>query len=211
MYKKSGLFTVIFISFSLVSCSSYSTKVDLEKGSALRQVKKAGIILRISRNSKINGKEYQENLSNWLAAAKPVKSVTLITDCSEKVTRFSTEDERFYQLSDSGKFLKFKSTGVVNLYLRSNEEELKKLITDRGLDGLAIYEVYSIVSHEMQYLEFESVLCVVDKQLSVIYTDRQSDTFDSSEMSLDKMKIHILDKISDRLIRTLGGLNFLKR
>lgn len=194
-----------------VSCSSYSTKIEDKNSDLIKGIKNAGMIVRVSKNNKITREGYEKNISNWMGSMKPVKKVTILQQVSDALGAYSSDEDRFYQISDSGDFLKYKSSGVINIYLRNNESELKKIITDNNLDGLIFYEVYSIVSFEMQYSEFESMVCIVDKNLNMAFRDYQSNSFSNDEINQEKMKIDLLDKISSRLIETLSDLNFIKK
>jgi hypothetical protein len=210
MKKLLTIFSVCTILLS-VSCSSYTTKIEDKKSDLLKGIKNAGIIVRVSKNNKITREGYEKNISSWLASMKPIKKITILQQVSEAIGAYFSDEDRFYQISDSGDFLKYKSSGVLNIYLRNNESELKKIITEKNLDGLIFYEIYSIVSFEMQYSEFESMVCIVDKNLNVAFRDYQANTFNNEEINQEKMKIELLDKISSRFMETLTDLDFIKK
>ena len=141
---------------------------------------------------------------------KSVKNLNYISDCNEDVVFYNSLQERFYQLSDNKIFLRYKSIGVIKLYLRKNEAELKNIISLSDLDGLIIHEIYDVISSEMQFMDFDSVLVIVDKNLNILYMDYQSDEFESIESDLNVVKGHLMDKISQRFIDRLLDLEFIK-
>ncbi len=202
-------YALIVLAF-LLSCSSFSTKTEMSKGRAIGKIKRVGLIYRVSKHSRIAAGDYAKNFMHWLNACDSAEKIVVASECSAELCSFSGDDDKFFQLSDTGRFLSFKATGVIKSYLLKNDAELKKLIAEKNLDAVLVYEVYSIVSSEMQFIEFESVLLIVDKDLKMIHLDRQADSFDSDEMTFERMRTHLLDKISRRLMDTLYELKLVK-
>ncbi len=195
----------------LMSCSTYSITTQTDNSAALKKMKNAALVVRISKNAKFTRDEHLKNISGWLAGSTQTRPLSLVSECDDSLCSFASDEDRLYQISDGGDFLKYKSAGILNLYIRRNEAGLKKILDDTNCDGIFIYEVYSILSTEMLFIEFDSVLCALDKNLSVVYLDNQSNSFESAEMNGQKMKIHLLDKISGRLMETLDDLRFVKQ
>jgi hypothetical protein len=202
-----ALVSILF--FFALSCSSYSIKNDIDDNSILSKIKSTGIIFRISNGSKLTKEELIRNCTYWLSVYQKKGNVTVITDASDLLTVFKNPQQRFYQLSNEDDYLKFKSLGVVNLYLQNNQNELVNIISKNNLDSIIIFEVYSIISTQMQFFEYESVLTIADANLNVGYLDHQSDFFESTSSSLDDLKNQTLDKINDRLIDNLRNVNLL--
>jgi len=201
---------IVCCTVAAVSCSTYSTRTELSAGKPLKSVQSFGILLRLPANPRIPRAEIQENISQWLSPAKQMKKTILVDRCDEALCAYG-ESNRFFQLSDDNStFLSFKSRGVLNLYLRQNEAALKKIMADNALEGLIIYEVYPVLSFEMQFLDFESVICIVDRELNVLFIDRQSDRYEADEINMDKMKKSLMDRISERLLLKLTDLGIVK-
>ncbi len=211
IFKRSVCIPALVAAALAVSCSTYSVSKEMSSGSALKKMKSACIVLRLSKKSKIGGDEQTKNLTNWLAAAKPLKKLIIVQSCGENVCSFGEEDERFYQTDGDGGFLKFKATGVLNEFIRANETELRRIVAENDCDGIAIYEVYGVISLEMQFFDFDSVLCVLDRELKVVYLDRQHDSFEVNETSAARLKQRFMDRASERLVHTLDDLDFLRR
>ncbi|TAL32433.1 MAG: hypothetical protein EPN93_15865 [Spirochaetes bacterium] len=201
----------LIVALFILSCSTYTTESITRKGDLLKSITNAGLILRISKNSKIEKEDYIRSASQWLGALTTVRGLILLTQASDAVSTYTSEAERFYQISGNGEFQKFKSSGVINMYVRGNEAELKKIMEEKKLDGMVFYEIYSISSMEMQFIDFDSTVCVLDKNLQVAYTDRQADKFEIDEMNSETIKNRLLDKISERLVETLVGLKFVTK
>jgi hypothetical protein len=203
--------TVVFLTviFFGLSCSTYSIKNDIKDNSVLSKIKNAGVIFRISNGSRITEKELVRNFSYWLTVYQKKGNVTVIRDASDSLTLFNNPQQRFYQLSNEEEYLKYKSLGVVNLYLQNNQNELLNIISKNNLDSIIIFEIYSVISTQMQFFEYESVLAIADANLNIGYLDHQSDYFESVSSSIDDLKNQTLDKINDRLIDNLRDVNLL--
>jgi len=194
-----------------LSCGSISVKTVQENDDAVEAVKKAGLVIRVSRDVRVVREDFVKSISHWIAGLRPRKNLLFIADTSEKVSFFNSDEDRFYQVAEDGGFLKYKSMGVVNLYLRDNRAEMKKIMDDNSLDALFIYEVNGIIANEMQFVDYDTALVMADRNLNVIYMDRQHYNEDTSEIDFDRIKIKFLDSVSDRLTRTLIRLDFLDR
>ena len=200
---------LMFIIFSVLSCSSYSIKTDVEESSILKKIKKTGIIFRIPNSSKITKEESIKNFLSWLTIYQKNENIIVINDASDSLTYFNNPQQRFYQLSNENTYLKYKSIGVLNQYLQNNQNELLNIISKNNLDSITIFEVYSIISTQMQFFEFESVLAVVDSNLNLAYLDHQSDYFESESSILNELKNQMLDIINNRLMNHLYDVNLL--
>jgi hypothetical protein len=208
MKRTSALILMVFLA---LSCGSLNVKTVQENDDAVEAVKKAGLIIRVSRDVRIGRDDYVKSISHWIAGHKPEKNLLFVSDAGDKLTYFANDDDRFYQVTEDGSYLKFKSIGVVNLYLKDNREELKKIIDANSLDAIFIYEIYGVVANEMQFIDYDTVLVMADKNLKVIYMDRQNFNDDTSEIDFDRIKIKYLDSVSERLTRTLIRLDFMER
>jgi hypothetical protein len=193
------------------SCSTFSTKTITSKSDLLASITNAGLVIRISKSSKIQKDDYIKSASQWLGALTAKKGLIILTQASDAISAYSSEADRFYQVSESGDFLKFKSSGVINMFLRSNETELKKIMEEKQLDGLVFYEVYSISSTEMQFMDFDSSLCMIDKNMQLAFIDQQANKFEIEETNAETIKNRLLDRISERLVETLVKLKFVKK
>jgi hypothetical protein len=204
------LIPVLLLVVFAASCSTYSTKTVTSNSSLLKSIGNAGMIIRVSKNSKIEKDDYIKSASQWLGGLTAQKGLIILTQTSDSVSSYASEADRFYQLTEGREFLEFKSRGVINLYIRSNETELKKIMEEKKLDGLIFYEVYSIFSTEMQYMDFDSTICIVDKNLQPAFLDWQADKFEIGESNSEIIKNRLLDKISDRLVIAMKKLKFVK-
>ena len=221
MNKKFSEIIIIIFIFTLSTCSSFDVKTDIKKKSGLSEIKKSGIIIRLANSSKITREEMEKNLSSWLKTYELSENLMIITDTSEKVNLFTQVDDRFFQESikhrEKGYFglfwddayLTYKSIGVVNSYLQKNEDELKKFITDKSVNGLIIYEIYNIISVGMQFMDFDSVIAVADKNLNIVYMNHQTNGYEISEQDIERAKKQMMDKISQRFIEDLQDIDFL--
>lgn len=200
---------LLIMVLTAVSCGGMNVKKISSDSDAIREVKKAGFIVRIARDVRLTRDDYVKSISHWIAGFTPRKDLLFVADTSDKISYFNSNEDRFYQVDESGDFLRFKSAGVVNMYLRDNRDELRKMMADNSLDGLFIYEIYGVIANEMQFIDYDTMLVMTDKNLKVIYMDHQHLSDDTNEMDFDRIKVKFLDSISERITKTLADLRFL--
>ncbi|MFW5770734.1 MAG: hypothetical protein ACOCX9_04785 [Spirochaetota bacterium] len=207
--KKGICFVSIILVVLLSSCSKYSVKEEIDRTSRV-DVKKAGILLRISRKAMLGYDVHYETLQKWLQGYTQNVELELINGKSDYYAYFSNEQDRFYQLSMNNAFLKYKSLGVINSYLYRYKNDLSALMKAKNLDVLIIYEVYGIASVGMQFLDFDSMAVIIDKNLKVVYLDHQHDRFNSNDYSIDLLKEQLLNKMNDRMLEFLIDLDYIE-
>ncbi|OHD63257.1 MAG: hypothetical protein A2176_11780 [Spirochaetes bacterium RBG_13_51_14] len=194
----------------LVSCSKYHVKREVNNRSTLLKFKNSGILFRIPHSSSITVKQYATSLSHWLDAYKRINSLKIIQTDDRNLSASKSEFDRFLQFSEDEDFLYYKSIGIITQYLSSNQEALKKLFEENGLDSLIIYEVNPSLSAEMQYTDFNSMIIIVNAGLQVAYLDHQYDDYNTNEYDADKMKNNLLDEINNRLLELMFKLKYIK-
>lgn len=214
------------MAIALVSCSRYNTKTVLKKKSILTSAKSSGIIFRLPKDSSIDYQKINSNLSNWISSYKNLIKIQVLDNVAEKARIYDTPFDRFYHLSENLNFLEFKAIGNIKQYVRSNEFELTRLMTEKNLDNLIIYEVDSTLSPEMRMMEFESIILILDKKFNIIYLDHQKNAYPEKKITWDliaygdvkddidyfneaELKNLFYDKICDRLIAKLMNLDYL--
>lgn len=207
--KKGLCFVSIILVILLSSCAKYSVKEEIDRTSRV-DVKKAGILLRISRKAMLGYDIHYETLQKWLRGYTQNVELELINGKSDYYAYFSNEQDRFYQLSMNNEFLKYKSLGVINSYLYRYKNDLSALMKSKNLDVLIIYEVYGIASVGMQFLDFDSMAVIIDKNLKVVYLDHQHDRFNSNDYSIDLLKDQLLNKMNDRMLEFLMDLDYIE-
>ena len=201
------IFICIFLCFS---CASQSVKTEIKDDASLAGLTKLGIVIRLADNSRIFKEELLNNFSCFLSDYKQKVSIKLILDSSKGIDTFTYRENRFYQFDDNQGFFLFKSIGVVKLYVQRNISELKKIISENNLNGLIIYEIYNIISSEMQFMDYDSVSIILDKNLNIVYLDHQSVGFESREIDFELLKSKLMDKLSEGLIKMLIKLDYIE-
>lgn len=219
MIRRRFALIALALAVSFAACSEFRVKTEIDQDKKISKLKKSGILLRLNEHSMVAHPEFVTNLANWLAGFKPIINIVLLGEQSDAVHHYTRHEDRFFQMSTrrnvmesiSKSYLPYKSLGIIHLYLRNNSAELKKIMADNGLDSLILYEIYAIISTEMQHYDFDSVLVIVDRDLNMIYMDHQTDTYESVETDTAKIKEELLNKISNRLIQRLRKLDFVER
>jgi len=207
--KKGLCFVSIILVILLSSCAKYSVKEEIDRTSRV-DVKKAGILLRISRKAMLGYDVHYQTLQKWLRGYTHNVELELINAKSDYYSYYTNDQDRFYQLSMNNAFLKYKSLGVVNSYLYRYKNDLSSLMKAKNLDVLIIYEVYGIASVGMQFLDFDSVGVMLDKNLKVVYLDHQHDRFNSDDYSIDLLKDQLLNKMNDRMLEFIMELDYIE-
>ncbi len=200
-----GLLSIFFFS----ACSSYGIKKDISLKEEIRALQSTGIIIRISEKGILGQNECLTSLLSWLESTRQLKKIQLIPSTSAGISRWTAREERLYQVSPDGDFQKYKSLGVGRVYLRDRGSELKKIMEDNVLESLIIFEIDGMVSKEMEFLDSESVVMLVKKDLSVLYLDHAMENIDVDVSDEGVMKRMLLDRLSSRLLTTLENLDFL--
>ncbi|MFC1670350.1 hypothetical protein ACFL20_08140 [Spirochaetota bacterium] len=203
------LFSLLLFFSLLSSCSTYSVTTEVDKSSLIKKVERIGVIYRLSKDSSYTYGESIKNLEYWLKGYKEKKKIITLQDVDKKISVFSLHQDKFYQVSEKGDFLKFKTIGSIKLYLRNNEESIKKILSENNLDSLVIYEVDSAFSAELQFLDFDSMIVVIDADFNIILMDHQKDTFDINEYDKARVRKYLLDKICDRFIQRMLDIKFI--
>ena len=207
MIKKILLLLIIA---STWACSTYNVAGITEKSGSIKSIKSSAIIIRATKNSRIAPVIIEKNLTVCLNGYKHLKKLKVATPNDNSIQVSKSLNDSFYQVSDSGKFLKFKSIGVVRLFVANNSDKLKSIMQENKTDSLVLYEVDSGLSAAMQYVEFNSVMVIIDKKLNIVYLDHQKDAFDSIENEAQILKSSLTDRISDRLLEILKGYDFIE-
>jgi hypothetical protein len=194
----------------LSSCSSFSVRKEIDEPNMMKDSKKFGVVVRSALKSRVTREDMIGNLSRTLSAYNHVKELVFIPDLSQQMVDFSTDDDRFYQMSGDSDFLKYKSIGVVKNYLRANADEIRKFTEKNGLDGVILFEEYAIISQEMQVMRMNSVIVIADKDGNIAYLDHQDDVYETADIDMSSMKKSMSDKLTDRFIRKMIDMKFVK-
>jgi hypothetical protein len=207
--KKALFLSIIFI--LITACSTYKVSNEINKKSVYSKFKKSGVIIRLSKNTSLSEKNYTTTLLFWLNGFKKKNDFQIISEITPGLSKFESSLDRFYQLSNEKDFLKFKSAGVVSTITNKNSFELNKIISDNGFDSIIFYEVDGGAYAEMQFIDFDSMIVMVNKNLEIVYMDHQKNSFEIDEfIEADAVK-HLLDKISERFVSQMTSMGFLEK
>jgi hypothetical protein len=203
------LYTLVLCVF-FGSCATYSVKSELDERASLKEAKKLGVIVRVPHKNRISRDDILSSLSRSLNGYEQTVKIEIIPDLSPGCIEFTDDEERFYQVSSDQEFLKYKSIGILRTYLRDNGDEIRKAIEKNSLDGIVIYEMYGIISIEMQMMHFDSVVIVVDKNLNQGYLDHQNNSYNSIENDYNALRSEILTHMATRFVEAMKFLGYVK-
>lgn len=203
---------LICISLLIASCSTYNVEKEINKSSA-KKYKNSAIIFRLPKSSSVSRQEIEKNFISWLEGFQKNNRLLIPENVSEKIRFYDSEADRFYQVSEDDSFLLEKSTGSLSVFNRENEKELKNIINGNGLDSILIYEIDGFCSATIQYLSFSSMIVILDADGKISYLDHQSDAYNTEEITPfnSKIKMNLMDKISERLIEQLLNLDYIEK
>lgn len=203
---------IICISILFASCSTYNVENEINR-SSVSKYKNSAIIFRLPKSSPVSIQEIEKNFISWLEGFKKNNRLLIPENIIDKIRFYDSDADRFYQVSEDNVFLLEKSSGSLSVFNRENEKELKNIINGNGLDSIIIYEIDGFCSATIQYLSFSSMIVILDADGKISYLDHQSDAYDTEEITPfnSKIKMNLLDKISERLIKQLLDLDYIEK
>ena len=200
---------LFLITFS--SCSTFTVSTSLKK-SNLKKLKKTLVIFRSPAKGAISIKDYKTDLSNWLGVYGKKNNIVLSSEDKE-YTEYTTMT-KFYQLSNDNDFMKFKTMGTITHFTNMNKEGLKKLLLTNSADSILIYEIDCIFSSELMFIDFSSLITILDSNLNIVYLDHQKDYFRDIAIDpgdKDKIKKQTMNLVNRRLLDKLEDLKLVKK
>lgn len=192
-----------------VGCSMNRPRESYSNLPKSKTINKVGILIRIPASSPVEYSRYSATLQAMIAGYKQVKEIMVIQEAETAVSVFKGNDERFYQISADGDFLHYKAAGVVHSYLIKNKDGMTEIFNTHTLDLLIIYELYGVVSHGMGFVDYDTVMVIVDRGLTVRYIDYGNDRLTINEFSNEVLWNFLLNEINARCVKTLMKLDFL--
>ena len=204
---------IAFASILLVSCSTYGVKNEINQSSQIKKLENVGIIIRTPRGAILTHSEIMLSIQKWSGAYRERKELTYLSseDMSEEIYMYDARLGRFAQVNESNSFMKFKTMGVINLFLRTHREELENIMDTNGLDGLIIFEVDGFFSQELQYIDVYSMTVMIDTEFNILFLDRQSKTRNVNEMVGDRVRGILLSDIGGRFVTVLQRMHCLAK
>lgn len=202
------IFVLIMMLLLPVSCSRFNIKTEISTDNSLSTLKHSGLIVRKWKSGIIRTAEVEANMNFWMAGCRLNNSIVSLLSTGEG--SFDSLDGRFYQTDINGTFLALKSEGIIKLYLAKNKDKLIKIMQEQNLDNLIFYEVDDYFSPELMYIDFDSLIAVVNKNLELLYLDHSSFGEDAGDWDVNAIKKLLLDRISNRFLASMKKLNYIE-
>lgn len=193
-----------------VACNSGRPKQLHENLPKMKTIQKVGVLLRIHASSPVEQSRYVSTLKAMLAGYQQKKEIYVISDDMPALTKVASNDDRFYQTSLEGDFLIFKATGIVNSYCFKNKGALQSLFEKHEFDLLVLYEPYGVVSYGMGFIDYDSVMVIIDKNCKIVYFDYNHDRKETNEFSTDVLWDLLLNEVNTRSMKTFQKLGFVQ-
>ncbi len=203
------LLSIVFLS-GFIACSFGKPKQLYENLPTMKKIQKVGVLVRIAASSPIPQSRYVATLKAMIAGYQQKKEIFVISDDMPALTLFASSDDRFFQTSLDGDFLYYKATGIVRSFCFKNQNELKALFEKYGFDLLVIYEPYGVVSYGMGFIDYDSVMVMIDKKYAIVYFDYNHDRKETNEFSSDVLWDVLLNEANTRCVKTFQELNLVR-
>lgn len=196
---------------TLLSCSKYNVMREINHGSLLSKFKNSGVIFRTTHNSAIKNDRLNASLLQWLGGYDRVNELKVIENAPDELAVCASEFDRFVQYSKREDLIYHKTRGIINRFLDQNREALEALFDAHGLDSLIIYEIDTAMSAELQFLDFGSMILIIDREFKIAYMDHQFDTYHTNEYDTEVMQDNLMDQVNGRFLDLMSKLNYVKQ
>ncbi|MFW5807470.1 MAG: hypothetical protein ACOCWH_00280 [Spirochaetota bacterium] len=192
-----------------VSCTSANNvRRIVQEKDTFEDVDSIAVIVRLSESSRITHEEYLNNLNTWLSGYQTEKKVRIVSS-DDALSVYSSQNERFYQVSAGREFLKYKSLGMVRTVLAANRNEIRDLMRANDTDYLLLYEIGGAYSPYLKAINYNSVIVIINRDTEIVYLDHQQKYVGSGEFDRDNMKQEFVDSVARRLSVTLTDIKLL--
>ncbi|MEJ5361338.1 MAG: hypothetical protein WBK20_12925 [Spirochaetota bacterium] len=208
--KQCTVIVSVVILSAFIACSTGKPKQLHENLPKMKTIQKVGVLVRIPASSPVEQNRYVSTLKAMIAGYQQKKEIFVISDDMPALTVSFSNDDRFYQTSLEGDFLKFKATGIVNSYCFKNKDALQSLFEKYGIDLLVLYEPYGVVSYGMGFIDYDSVMVIIDKNYKIVYFDYNHDRKETNEFSTEILWELLLNEVNTRCVNTLKKLGFVQ-
>ncbi|MBN1498568.1 MAG: hypothetical protein JW982_00295 [Spirochaetes bacterium] len=195
----------------LLSCESAPVKTEINESSPIENAKKIAIILRTPQNSAILREEIFTSVNSWLYGYFREKEIIFIPDFPENLTEYASQEESFFQLTPENEFLQHKSIGVLNQFVKENNEEINGNMEKNACDLLLIFEVNAVYSEAMQNMSYKTVIAVIGKNSNILHFDHQAQYAEITKPGYGEIKPDLLNRISKRLTDYLNETKFIRK
>ncbi len=198
------------LAMTVTSCVKYHVTREIQLNTLLSTFKNSGVLFRVTHNSSIKGDRLNESLMQWLGGYERSNGLKIIDNADDKLSVCKSEFDRFVQYSDSDELLYNKTRGIINKYLNENREAIDALFEEHGLDSLIIYEIDTAISAELQFLDFASMMLIIDREQTIAYMDHHFDTYDTNEYDREVMHDNLIDRVIGRFLDLMSRLKYIK-
>lgn len=207
--KQFGVLALVMAT-TLLSCSRYNITKEIQHGALLSKFKNSGVLFRNTHNSSIPLERLNASLIQWLGGYELTNSLKVIENAPENLSLCKSEFDRFVQYSDRDDLLYSKTRGIINRYLNDNREDLESLFEEHGLDSLIFYEIDTAMSAELQFLDFGSMMLIIDREYRIVYMDHQFNSYNTNEYDKEVMQDNLLDQVNGRFLELMKKLDYVK-
>ncbi len=200
---------LLFILIVLIaSCATSNVKKVVTEDANLEDAENIVVVIRISETSRITPKEYSDSIQTWMAGYDTNKRVTIVHEI-EGLSKYTNNNERFYQVSANKDFLKYKSLGVIRTFIAKNRTEIQNTMRMNASDYLIFYEIGGAYSPSLKAIKYNSVVAVINREEEIVYLDHQNTYVGDGDFDRDDMKKEFIDKTTLRLYATLKDINII--
>lgn len=206
-----AILPILVLLMASLSCSTYRVKKDMGSGKSFESLKSTGIIIRIAEGSMVSRDELNRNVAVHLASYTSKRELKVIHAGIQEIDQYKGAIDRLYQVSNENDYLPYKTRGMLTWFLNKHRETLREVLNSHELDSLIIYEIEGGYYPNMGFIGFNSVVALVDVNLSINYMDHNNVSFELEGFDPEAAKVSFLDRVTDRLLSLLVKMKILDR
>ena len=199
----------IWLLLILSACSTHGINKIIDKTEVSSDTGKLAIAVRISEETVLKYSSFTDNMRLWFAGQDSGESVVFL-DENEEFSRYKNGNVRFYQENAGRNFLKYKSLGLLKLFIAENRGKIQQILRENGAESLLIYEIGGSYSKDMKVIRYDTLVVIINRENEITYMDHQKELINDGDYDRDLIDKEFFDTISRRLYSTLVDLGFLK-
>ncbi|MDA3899983.1 MAG: hypothetical protein PF637_05620 [Spirochaetes bacterium] len=202
------ILTVFCIIAILMGCSTHNIKKEISEADQIKEAGKIIVIVRISSETVLVYNQFVDNFKVWFAGRDSDDKISFAEE-NEMLSKYKSDNDRFYQEGAGRDFLKYKSLGILKTFAAENRSEIQSVIRNSRADAALIYEIGGSFSRNMKVIKYDSVISVINRDNEIIYLDHQKKFINDGDYDRDLIEREFFDIVSRRLYFTLEEMGFI--
>lgn len=200
---------IILLFLLLSACSTHGINKVINTAEVSSDTGKLAVAVRISEETVLKYNSFADNLQLWFVGQDSGDSVVFLEE-NETFSKYKNGNVRFYQENAGKNFLKYKSLGLLKLFIAENRGKIQETLRENGAEALLIYEIGGSFSKNMKVIRYDTLVVIVNRDNEIVYMDHQKEFINDGDFDRDLIDKEFFDTISRRLYSTLLDLGYIK-